>query len=110
MYVASKSVSRINRFCRSSPCHEDHAFLSFVASDSLRTMLYAGEMAFARSKGKEIGQRDLSEVSRQEEDESLRSIRFARLRKDSLGRNRSPVYVDCFNPGRKNEESRPVEE
>jgi hypothetical protein len=57
-----------------------------------------------------IRKRDLSEVSRQEEDVSLRPIRFGRLRKDSLERNRSPVYVDCFNAGRKNEESRPIEE
>jgi hypothetical protein len=53
-------------------------------------------------------QRDLSEVSRQEEDVSLRQIRFARLRKDSVGRNRTPVYVDCFNPRRKNNGSKPL--
>ena len=41
---------------------------------------------------------------------SPRPIRFARLWKDSIGRNRSPVYVDCFNPGRRNDDSRPLED
>ena len=53
-----------------------------------------------------IRKRDLSEVSRREAGVSLRTIRFARLRKDSLGRNPSPVYVGCFNRGKRNEDSR----
>jgi hypothetical protein len=54
--------------------------------------------------------RDLSEVSRQEEEVFLRPIRFARLGKDPVGRNRTPVYVDCFHPGTRTDDSRPLGE